>query len=209
MIFGYARVSTDIQNLDLQVDNLKKAGCTEIFQEKISGSTKERPELNKLLDKLRDGDTIVVWRLDRLGRSLVNIIHLVLELQQKGVTIKGISDGVDTSTATGRLMLNIMASFAEYERELIRERTNASLQAARARGRIGGRPSGYNPETIAKMKLIRKFLDDETISQNGYRAIYEPMNIKHATFFRYLKLINKYTDSQLDTFIKKNPKGKK
>ncbi len=138
MILGYARVSTKDQNLNLQIEALKKAGCEKIYQEKISGATKERPELINLIEHLREGDVVMVWKLDRLGRSIKNIIDLVLELNQKKVIIKGLTDGVDTSTPNGRLFLNVMASLAEYERELIRERTNAGLSSARARGRVGG-----------------------------------------------------------------------
>jgi len=125
MKIGYARVSTKDQNLDLQIEALEKAGCEKVFQEKISGVTKNRPELDKMIEQFREGDELYVWRLDRLGRSLKNIIDLVLSLSDKGIIIKGISDGVDTSTMNGRLFLNIMASLSEYERELIRERTNA------------------------------------------------------------------------------------
>ena len=117
MKIGYARVSTIDQNLDLQLDALKKAGCEKIYQEKISGIAKNRPELDKMISILRTGDEILVWRLDRLGRSLKHIIDLVLNFNNKGIVIKGISDGVDTSTSSGRLFLNIMASLAEYERE--------------------------------------------------------------------------------------------
>ncbi len=126
--------------MDLQIQALEKAECELIFQEKISGATKVRPELDKMITQFRKGDELIVWKLDRLGRSLKHIIDLVLKLSEQGVIIKGITDGVDTSTINGRLILNVMASFAEYERELIRERTNASLQSAKARGRTGGRP---------------------------------------------------------------------
>ncbi|MDC8107126.1 recombinase family protein [Chryseobacterium sp. B21-037] len=125
MKIGYARVSTKDQNLDLQIEALEKAGCEKIYQEKISGSTKNRPELDKMIEHFREGDELYVWRLDRLGRSLKHIIDLVLGLSDKGIIIKGLIDGVDTSTINGRLFLNLMASLAEYERELIRERTNA------------------------------------------------------------------------------------
>lgn len=204
MKFGYARVSTVGQNLDNQWDALNKEGCEEIFSEYISGAVKERPELNKLIDKLRSGDVVVVWRLDRLGRNLVNIINLVLQLTEKGVTVKGISDGVDTSTPTGRLMLNIMASFAEYERECIRERTHAGLGAARARGRLGGRPKGLKAETISKLKMIRILSKDTSKTP---REIYESMNVAHASYYRYLKILENYSDEELSKFINE-PKRK-
>lgn len=203
MKIGYARISTDTQNLALQLDALKKEGCEEIFQEQISGSTKERPELTRMKTILRDGDTVVVWRLDRLGRSLVNIINLVLELRDRGVNIKGLNDGVDTSTSSGRLMLNIMASLAEYERELIKERTHAGLKAARARGRLGGRPKGLKFETVAKIKAIRSLSKDLT---KEHKDIYEAMNLSRGSYYRYLDMIKKYTDEELNTMVIKKRK---
>ncbi len=127
MKIGCARVSTKDQNLDLQIEALEKAGCEKIYREKISGVTKNRPELVKMIEQFRESDELYVWRLDRLGRSLKHIIDLVLSLSDKGIIIKGIMNG--------RLFLNIMASLPEYERELIRERTNAGLQSARVRGK--------------------------------------------------------------------------
>lgn len=203
MKIGYARISTDTQNLALQLDALKKEGCEEIFQEQISGSTKERPELTRMKTILRDGDTVVVWRLDRLGRSLVNIINLVLELRARGVNIKGLNDGVDTSTSSGRLMLNIMASLAEYERELIRERTFAGLKAARARGRLGGRPTGLKFETVAKIKAIRNLSKDLT---KEHRDIYEALNLSRGSYYRYLNMVKKYSNEQLNQLVIKKRK---
>lgn len=200
MNIGYARVSTKDQNLDLQIEALKRAGCEEIFQEKISGATKERPELNNLLEHLREGDVVIVWKLDRLGRSIKNIIDLVLELNQKKVIIKGLTDGVDTSTPNGRLFLNVMASLAEYERELIRERTNAGLSSARARGRTGGRPKGLKAETVAKLKVLRALYKD---TSKHPKEIYKPLGLSHASFYRYCKILDKYTDEQLNSLLKK------
>lgn len=200
MNIGYARVSTKDQNLDLQIEALKKAGCEKIYQEKISGATKERPELNNLLEHLREGDVVIVWKLDRLGRSIKNIIDLVLELNQKKVIIKGLTDGVDTSTPNGRLFLNVMASLAEYERELIRERTNAGLSSARARGRTGGRPKGLKAETVAKLKVLRALYKD---TSKHPKEIYEPLGLSHASFYRYCKILDKYTDEQLNSLLKK------
>lgn len=195
MIIGYARVSTKDQNLDLQIEALKKAGCDKIFKEKISGALKERPELDAMISQLRAGDTIVVWKLDRLGRSLKNIIDLVLDFNQKQVVVKGLTDGVDTSTSNGRLFLNIMASLAEYEKELIRERTNAGLSAAKARGRLGGRPKGLKSETVSKLKIMRSLISNK---DSNYEEIYSSLGISRANFYRYLKLLETHTDQELN-----------
>lgn len=201
MKIGYARVSTKDQNLDLQIEALEKSGCEKIYQEKISGTTKNRPELDRMIEQFREGDELYVWRLDRLGRSLKNIIDLVLSLNDKRIIIKGITDGVDTSTMNGRLFLNIMASLAEYERELIRERTNAGLQSARARGRTGGRPKGYTQETISKLLLLRNIYKDVTKRPED---IYKPLGFTRATFYRYAKILDSHSDEE----IKKMSNGK-
>jgi len=195
MIIGYARVSTKDQNLDLQIEALKKAGCDKIFKEKISGAIKERPELDAMISQLRAGDTIVVWKLDRLGRSLKNIIDLVLDFNQKQVVVKGLTDGVDTSTSNGRLFLNIMASLAEYEKELIRERTNAGLSAAKARGRLGGRPRGLKAETVSKLKIMRPLISNR---DSNYEEIYTSLGISRANFYRYKKLLETHSDQELN-----------
>ena len=194
MKIGYARVSTKDQNLDLQIEALEKAGCEKIYQEKISGATKNRPELDKMIEQFRKGDELYVWRLDRLGRSLKNIIDLVLSLNDKGIIIKGLMEGVDTSTLNGRLFLNIMASLAEYERELIRERTNAGLQSARARGRTGGRPKGYTKETISKLLIMRSVYKDST---KAPEEIYKPLGLTRATFYRYAKILNNHSNEEI------------
>ncbi|AZA73761.1 recombinase family protein [Chryseobacterium indoltheticum] len=194
MKIGYARVSTKDQNLDLQIEALEKAGCEKIYQEKISGSTKNRPELDKMIDQFREGDELYVWRLDRLGRSLKHIIDMVLSLNEKGIIIKGLVDGVDTSTINGRLFLNLMASLAEYERELIRERTNAGLQSARARGRTGGRPKGYAKETISKLIIMRSVYKDPT---KAPEEIYKPLGLTRATFYRYAKILDNHTNEEI------------
>lgn len=194
MKIGYARVSTKDQNLDLQIEALEKAGCEKIYQEKISGTTKNRPELDKMIDQFREGDELYVWRLDRLGRSLKNIIDLVLSLSDKGIIIKDLVDGVETSTINGRLFLNLMASLAEYERELIRERTNAGLQAARARGRLGGRPKGYTKETISKLIIMRSVYKDPT---KAPEEIYKPLGLTRATFYRYAKILDNHTNEEI------------
>ena len=181
---------------------MQKAGCEQIFQEKISGSTKERPELNRMKEILRAGDVVVVWRLDRLGRSLINIINLVLEFRDRGVNVKGVNDGVDTSTSSGRLMVNIMASLSEYERELIIERTKAGL-AARARGRLGGRPKGLKFDTVAKIKAIRNLSKDLT---KEHKDIYEALTLSRGSYYRYLDMVKKYSDEELNAMVIKKRK---
>lgn len=190
MKIGYARVSTKDQNLDLQIEALQKAGCEKIFEEKISGSTKNRPELDKMIEQFRPGDELYVWRLDRLGRSLKHIIDLVLALSEKGIIIKGLTDGVDTSTINGRLFLNLMASLAEYERELIRERTKAGLQSARARGR----PKGFSKEAISKLLLMRSVYQDASRSPE---EIYTGIGLTRATFYRYAKILDNHTNEEI------------
>jgi DNA invertase Pin-like site-specific DNA recombinase len=142
MKIGYARVSTRDQNFDLQVDALKNAGSEKIYKEIISGARAERPVLDELLRNIRTGDVLVIWKLDRLGRSLRHLVDLVNVLINEGVDLQSINDPIDTTTPQGRLSFNLFASLAEFERDIIRERTQAGLGAARARGRNGGRPKG-------------------------------------------------------------------
>lgn len=194
MKIGYARVSTKDQNLDLQIEALEKAGCDKIYQEKVSGSTKNRPELDKMIEQLRKDDELIVWRLDRLGRSLKHIIDLVLNLNEKGIIIKGLTDGVDTSTINGRLYLNIMASLSEYERELIRERTNAGLTSARARGRTGGRPKGFTKDTVSKLLIMRAVYKDTTKTPE---EIYQGLHLTRATYYRYAKVLDSHTNEEI------------
>lgn len=139
MHIGYARVSTDDQNTQLQIDALKNAGCEQLFEEKVSGKYKDRPELEICLKVLREGDTLVVWRLDRLGRSLEHLVQIVHELEDRRIGFQSLTESIDTTTAGGKLIFHIFAALAEFERNLIRERTIAGLKAARARGRVGGR----------------------------------------------------------------------
>ena len=141
-LIGYARVSTDDQSTDLQMDALKAAGCTKIFVEKGSGGDRSRPELAKALAFVRDGDVLVAWKLDRVARSVSHLIAVMDDLKARKVGFKSLQDSIDTTTATGSLMFHIFAAFAEFERNVIRERTMAGLAAARARGRVGGRRVG-------------------------------------------------------------------
>ncbi len=156
---GYARVSTTEQNLDLQLSALRAVGCHDVLtDEGISGSEFSRPGLSKLLKRLRTGDTLTVWRLDRLGRSLFNLIKLVRELEERGVQFRSLSESIDTGTSGGRLLFHLLAAMAEFERSLVSERTRAGMAAARARGsRIGRRPS-MSPEQVAE--ATSAFVDD-------------------------------------------------
>lgn len=177
---GYARVSTAEQNADLQHDALKAAGCIKVFTDKASGSLDRRPQLDRLLDQLRAGDTLVVWRLDRLGRSLRHLISLIEELQDKGVGFKSLTEGMDTTTAGGKLIFSIFGALAEFERSLIRERTKAGLDAARARGRIGGRPSVMTPE---KLKVARRLYDAKELT---VEEIARTIGVSRKTVYRHL-----------------------
>lgn len=155
MLIGYARVSTQDQNLELQTEALEKAGCKKIFEDRMSGSRAERPGLAQARESLREGDTLVVWKLDRLGRSVKHLVDLVGELQKQGVQFKSLTDSIDTGTASGRFFFHVMASLAEMERELIVERTRAGLEVARQLGRKGGRKRQM---TESKIKSAKKLL---------------------------------------------------
>ncbi len=150
MKIGYARVSTDDQDLALQLDALKNHGCERVFEEKVSGRSQKRPILDRMLDTLREGDTVVVWRLDRLGRGLKHLIELMSDFQEKGIQFVSLNEAIDTSTPTGELTFHIFASIAQFERAIISERTKAGLKAARARGRKGGRKPSLSQQDIKK-----------------------------------------------------------
>ena len=155
LLLGYARVSTDDQTTALQADALAKAGCSRIYTDKASGkSTAARPQLEECLADLREGDTLVVWRLDRLGRSVTDLVRIVGELEHKGVSFRSLTENIDTSTASGKLMFHMLASIAEFERNLIQERTHAGLAAARARGRVGGRKPKLDAKQIRHIKTL-------------------------------------------------------
>ncbi len=155
MEVGYARVSTQEQNLDLQLDALEKAGVKKIFTDKVSGANATKPQLEELIKYARKGDTIVVWRLDRLGRTTIQLIQFVEELQKLGINLKSLTEPIDTTTATGTLVVQIFCVLAEHERNVLRERTRAGLSAARVRGRTGGRPKGLSPK-YEQMKILIK-----------------------------------------------------
>lgn len=155
-LVGYARVSTLDQNLDLQEQALKRAGCLKIFTDIASGKRGERPGLDDTMSFLREGDTLIVWKLDRLGRSLQHLIEIVNQLTTRGVKFCSLSEHIDTETAAGRMFLHMLGMFAEYEREMIRERTKAGLAAARARGRKGGRKALLDAKQIAQGKILKQ-----------------------------------------------------
>jgi len=178
-MIGYQRVSTPQQKVDLQTDALLEAGCDRIFTETASGKNTERPQLHALLDYVRVGDTVVVWKLDRLGRSLTDLIRLVNDFQDRGVEFMSVTDGFDTSTPGGRLVFHIFASLAEFERSQIQERTRAGLAAARARGVVGGRHPSLNPD---QAKAIHNMLaSGQTIS-----TIARTLGTSRATVYRHL-----------------------
>jgi DNA invertase Pin-like site-specific DNA recombinase len=153
MLIGYARVSTQEQTLNLQRDALEKAGCTKLFTDTASGSgaQAERKGLDEALNYVRKGDTLVVWRLDRLGRSLPHLIATMTDLEERGIGVQSLTENIDTTTSGGKLIFHIFGALAEFERNLIRERTNAGLSAARERGRIGGRPNALTPRQMRNL----------------------------------------------------------
>jgi len=179
MLIGYARVSTQDQNLELQFDALTKAGCKKIFDDKISGSRAERPGLTKALEMLREDDTLVVWKLDRLGRSVKNLVNLVGELHKQGVQFKSLTDAIDTGTTSGRFFFHVMASLAEMERELTVERTRAGLEVARQLGRKGGRKRQM---TDSKIESAKKLL------ANGVppRDVAKNLGVSVPTLYRWI-----------------------
>jgi DNA invertase Pin-like site-specific DNA recombinase len=184
MLIGYARVSTQDQNLDLQRDALTKAGCDRTFEEHASGARDDRPELAKALSHCRAGDTLVVYKLDRLGRSLRSLIYFIGDLEQRGVQFRSLSDAIDTSTAQGTFFFHVLGAFAEMERSLIRERVNSGLAAARARGRKGGRKPKLSAQQICH---ARKLLADQTTT---IKEVAETLGVTRATVYRALGLGN-------------------
>ena len=181
MLIGYARVSTQDQTLDLQKDALQKLGCGEIFTDTASGSSTERPGLNAALKFLRSGDVLVVWRLDRLGRSLQHLIQTIAQLQQQSVGFKNLTENIDTTTPGGKLVFHVFGALAEFERDLIRERTQAGLAAARARGKRGGRPALLDEK---KRILLQTLYADKN---TRVADILSALHISKSTLYRYIK----------------------
>lgn len=180
MLIGYARVSTTDQNLDLQRDALKKAGCEKTFEDKASGGKVDRPGLQDVINFAREGDTVVVWRLDRLGRSLKHLIEIVTGLKEKGIGFRSLQEAIDTTTSGGNLVFQFFGALAEFERNLIRERTRAGLEAARARGRNGGRPKKLNKTQI---ELIYRLYDEK---KHTIKEICQTLGVSKPTFYNYL-----------------------
>jgi DNA invertase Pin-like site-specific DNA recombinase len=178
MLIGYARVSTQEQTLNLQQDALQKAGCTKIFTDTASGAKTERIGLEQALTYVRKGDTLVVWRLDRLGRSLPHLITTMTDLEERGIGFKSLTENIDTTTSGGKLIFHIFGALAEFERNLIRERTLAGLAAARARGRKGGRPKSLTPEQI---RIAQALYDDP---KNSIMDICKTFKISKVTLYR-------------------------
>jgi DNA invertase Pin-like site-specific DNA recombinase len=180
MLIGYARVSTQDQQLELQRDALEQLGCTKIFTDVASGATSQREGLEAAFEFARQGDTLVVWKLDRLGRSLKDLIERVNDLQARGIGFKSVQENIDTTTANGVLFFHIFGAIAQFERELIRERTRAGLQSARARGRLGGRPQVLDERTRAL--AVSMYAD----SRNAVKDICATLGISRTTLYRYL-----------------------
>src|SRR5687767_5882849 len=182
MNIGYARISTGEQLLDLQLDALTKAGCAKVFTETAGGALVERASLQEALAYVRPGDTLVVWRLDRLGRSLKHLIETVADLRDRGIGFKSLTEQIDTTTPGGKLVFHVFGALAEFERDLIRERTHAGLAAARARGRTGGRPKAL--ADAKKVALAQTLYDGE---QTDVATICRTLGISRATFYRYVR----------------------
>lgn len=183
MLIGYARVSTDEQSLGLQLDALKRVGCDQIYCDRASGSRLQRPGIEQALARIQPGDCLVVWKLDRLGRSVKDLVSIAERFRLDGVDLRCLSDGIDTSTPTGRFFFHVMSAFAEMERELIRERTKAGLRSAAARGRNGGRPKAMTDE---KLVAARQLL------ANGVSVpiVAEHLNVSVPTVYRYFPAKN-------------------
>ena len=191
MKIGYARVSTGLQNLNLQEDRLNAYGCEKIFSDHISGSKSKRPGLDKAIEFARSGDTIVVWRLDRLGRNMEDLITLVNELNERGVSFHSLEENItmDKSSSTGQLLFHLFAAFAEFERNLILERSSAGRIAARARGRYGGRPEKLSKQDL---KLLKTLYDNGT----PIKTIAEQWQVSRTTIYRYLNKLEEKEDEK-------------
>ncbi len=183
MVIGYARVSTQEQSIDLQKDALSKAGCEQIFTDTMSGAKAERPGLQEALSYMRPSDVLVVWKLDRLGRSLKNLIEVVTDLHSRGIGFRSLTESIDTTTSIGNFFFHVFGALAEFERDLIRERTQAGLAAARARGRKGGRPRAKGLNDEKKLAMALALYNDK---RNSVKDICRTFGVSRATLYRYL-----------------------
>lgn len=181
MKIGYARVSTYEQNLSLQMDALEKADCEKVFHDQISGVKTKRPGLDEALTYVREGDILVVWRLDRLGRSLKHLIETVTLLEERGIGFQSLQESIDTTTSGGRLIFHIFGALAEFERNLIKERTQAGLESARARGRKGGRPKSLD---VKKTELLYRLYSEK---QHSIQEICDLIGVSKSTLYAYLR----------------------
>ena len=185
-LVGYARVSTIDQNPQLQLDALEKAGCARVFVDRASGARTDRPQLAAALDYLRREDTLCVWRLDRLGRSLPHLIQIATTLTERGVALRSLTEQIDTASAGGRLIFHIFGALAEFERALISKRTLAGLEAARARGRVGGRPSAMNPRKLAVGRRMMDAVESDGRPTYDYNEIAAALKVSRSTVVRHL-----------------------
>ena len=184
---GYARVSTIDQHLELQIDALEKYGCSVIYKEKVSGKSTDRQELDHCIKALRSGDTLIVWRLDRLGRGLHDLVKIVNELERDGIGFTSLTENIETVSANGRLTFHVFAALAEFEKNLIRERTNAGLAAARARGRSGGRKPALDAKQIREVKALMR---DPSVNVSSVAIRY---GISRATLYKYAGMEKRQT----------------
>ena len=180
MLIGYARISTHTQDLSLQLDALRKAGCERIYEDTLSGTRADRPELSHALDALRPDDTLVVWKLDRLGRSLKHLLEIMASLDAQGVNFRSLTESIDTSSSMGRFFFSVMGALSQMERDLIAERTQAGLQVARARGRLGGRPQKLDSD---KLQAARSLLE----KGRSMQEVAEILSVHRATLYRGLR----------------------
>lgn len=200
MEIGYGRVSTNEQNLNLQIDAFEKAGIKKVYLDKVSGIKSKKPELEKLLNFARKDDTLVVWRLDRLGRGTAQLIQFVEELEKKGINLKSLTEPIDTSSASGNLIFQLFCVLAENERNVLRERTKAGLESARARGRMGGRPKGLSKDYDEKKMAIKATYEANILS---VAAIMKAYGVKsRRTFYNILE----YAGANVEHFAKRTKK---
>jgi DNA invertase Pin-like site-specific DNA recombinase len=188
MLIGYARVSTHDQTLALQQDALKQAGCERLFTDTASGAKADRPGLDEAVDFARLGDTLVVWKLDRLGRSLPHLIETISGLQERGIGFKSLTEQIDTTTSGGKRIFHVFAALAEFERDVIRERTQAGLTAARARGRRGGHPRAVALNDTKKVALAQRLYEDK---KNSIDDICKTLGVSRSTLYRYVQVKRK------------------